>query len=74
MMSAPKAVSFLRLFHPQRRHSQIVPIPVEDNIFAQSLGAVTRLDPLTPPRACPQALQEPNRAVVGGCPRGNGGP
>ena len=50
--------------HLQWRHSQFVSIPVKYYIFAQSLGAATLLDPLTPPGACPQTPQEPNRAVL----------
>ena len=49
----------------QWRHSQIIPIPIKHHIFAQSLRSATLLDPLTPPGAYPQTLQEPNRAVLG---------
>jgi hypothetical protein len=59
-----KTVSFLLLLDLDGRDTKTVPVPEEQHALVLAHGILVRLNPLTPPRTLPQALQEANRTTL----------
>ena len=51
--------------HLHRSHSQLVTIPIEQDVLAQSLRSLTSLNPLAPSRTIPKGSQETKWSIFG---------
>ncbi len=64
-MSKTSAISIRLFFHMERLDPQPIAISVKQNILAQALSFLTRLDPLAPSRTLPQSLDEAYSTAFG---------